>query len=398
MRILFLSHRLPYPPSHGSKIRCFNIISHLARHHEVTVASLARSEAEVEAGRPLSHSTKLIVETISPIAALARMIARVPTPVPSAIGYFHSPALARRLRDEIARSAFDVIFVHCAFVAHYVADVRGPRKILDFCDMDSHKWLAYARFRRWPVGAGYALEGRKMRRAEARLARYFDIGTGTTESELEILRSYNVPVESRCLPIDVDTEYFQTASERYDPDSLVFVGRMDYFPNEEGIVDFCRRTLPLIRARRPKTTLTIVGADPSAAVRKLAGVPGVTVTGIVPDVRPYLSRSAVAIAPLRIARGTQTKILEAMAMGVPTVASVASAGGVDAEPGRDLLVAGTPEEFAATVVRLLEDPAERRRLGDAGRRCMMANHSPAKAMRIVDEIIGVARPPTSSRA
>jgi sugar transferase (PEP-CTERM/EpsH1 system associated) len=388
MKVLFVCHRLPYPPSRGGKIRPFNIIRHLAKRHEVTVASLARSNSEADAGAPLaSHCHRVLVERITPAAAMSQMLVRLPTREPSSAGYFYSSALARRIDAEVEQEKFDLIFVHCAFVAPYVAEVRGPRKILDFGDMDSQKWLAYAKARRRPLALGYGLEGAKLQRLERRLAAQFDLCTCTTQAELATLRSYGVSIATGWFPNGVDCERFQPSDDSYQPDSLVFVGRMDYFPNQQSMLDFCRTTLPLVQARRPGTTLAIVGADPSRAIKALGKLPGVTVTGSVPDVRPYVQRAAVAVAPLKIARGTQNKILETMAMGVPTVASMIAAGGVDAEPGRHFLTAATPREFADAIVRLFEDPGERRKFAEAGRARMLSHHRWERSLEMLDQLI-----------
>jgi hypothetical protein len=158
MNILVVCHRLPFPPTRGGKIRPFNIIRHLGRTHRVTVASLARSLEEARQGEGLAaHCARVLVEIVSAPAALGRMVARLPTPTPSSMGYFYSPALDRRITSEVATSAFDLVLVHCAFVAPYVAAVAGVPKILDFGDMDSQKWLAYARWRRFPQSIGYAI-------------------------------------------------------------------------------------------------------------------------------------------------------------------------------------------------------------------------------------------------
>jgi sugar transferase (PEP-CTERM/EpsH1 system associated) len=392
VKILFVCHRVPYPPSRGGKIRPFNIIRHLGKRHDVTVASLARSTAEADAAAPLAqHCRRILVETVTGASALCRMVIRLPTALPSSVGYFHSPALARRIRQEMERTPFDLIFVHCAFVAPYVADVSGPCKILDFGDMDSQKWLTYAGARAFPLSLGYALEGAKLRRLEHRLAAQFDLCTCTTRTELDTVQSYQTGVPTGWFPNGVDAEYFQPTDSAYAPDAIVFVGRMDYFPNQQCMIEFCRLTLPLVQARRPRATLTIVGADPPAAIRALGRLPGVTVTGAVPDVRPYVRRSAAAVAPLRIARGTQNKILETMAMGVPTVASVTAAGGVDAEPGRDFLTAATPEEYAVALARLLEDPDHRRKVAEAGRARMLSHHQWERSLRMLDHLIDEVR-------
>ena len=388
MRILFVCHRFPFPPTRGGKIRPFNIIRHLGEQHDVTVASLVRSTEEAQEGQGLAkYCSRVIMERIRPSAALARMVARLPSATPSSMGYFHSPALAHQLRQTLARERFDLVFVHCAFVAPYVADAIGVPKILDFGDVDSQKWLAYSRSRRFPVSLGYWLESRKLRRMEARLASRFQLCTFTTRAEMETLAGYNVGVPLGWFPNGVDTEHFRPTARPYDPDTIAFVGRMDYYPNQEAMTTFCRTVWPVLRARRARLTLTIVGADPPQAMRELGRLPGVTVTGSVPDVRPYLHLAALTIAPLNIARGTQNKILEAMALGVPTVSSLAAAGGIDAEPGRDFLTASTPQQYADAILRLLESPAERRRISEAGRARVLSHHSWERSLRTLDGLI-----------
>jgi polysaccharide biosynthesis protein PslH len=388
VKILYLCHRFPYPPRRGGKIRPFNMIKHLSASHEVTVVSLARSAEEArEATGIAPYCARYEMAEVSNPIQVGRMLLRLPTPIPSSMGFFHSPELARRVRGLLARERFDLIFVHCSSVAQYVADVRGTPKILDFGDMDSQKWLEYARYKPFPLSAGYWLEGSKLAREERRLVGRFDLCTATTRAEWETLEGYRTGVATDWFPNGVDSEYFAPAREPYDADTMCFVGRMDYYPNQECMFDFCARTLPLVRAHRTKVKLLIVGADPSRAVKKLGEQAGVTVTGHVPDVRPYLQRSALMVAPLNIARGTQNKILEAMASGVPVVASRVAAGGVDAVGGEHFAVASTPEEHAQAVLRILRDPAERRRLAVAGRERMLSHHAWARSMQRLDRII-----------
>src|SRR5258706_719552 len=315
-----------------------------------------------------------MAEVRNPIQ-VARMLLRVPTPTPSSMGFFYSPGLAQRVRQLIARERFDLIFVHCSSVAQYVAGVRGVPKILDFGDMDSQKWLEYAHYKPFPLSAGYWLEGRKMLREEKRLAGVFDLCTATTRAEWDTLESYGTGAASDWFPNGVDHVYFAPDGAGYDADTISFVGRMDYYPNQQCMFDFCAHVLPRIQARRAQTKLVIIGADPSPAVRKLGELPGVMVTGSVPDVRPFLNRSALMVAPLNIARGTQNKILEAMASGVPVVTSGVAAGGVDALAGEHFLVASTAGEYAAAVLRVLTDPSERRRLSAAGRGRVLTHHA-----------------------
>jgi sugar transferase (PEP-CTERM/EpsH1 system associated) len=399
VNVLFVCHRFPYPPRRGGKIRPFHVIRHLSRHHQVTVAAPLRSSEEAFEGQGLvAHCRRVLAEPISPAAAVLRMGARLPTPRPSSAAYFWSPRLARRIREELAREPYHLIFVHCAFVAPYVAEVRNLPKLLDFGDMDSQKWLAYARFRRPPLSLGYALEGCKLRRLEAWLAARFDLATCTTKAEAATLESYGVPVRVGWFPNGVDADYFSPVATPYDPDAICFTGRMDYYPNQQAMMEFCRSVLPRIRARRPGASVRIVGAAPSRAIRRLGELPGVTVTGTVPDVRPYVRTSAVSVAPLAIARGTQNKVLEAMAMGVPVVASPAAAEGVDAIPGRHLLVAASPDDFAAAVVRVMDSPQERRRLAEAGRARVLSHHDWDRAMRLLDDLVDECRATFQARS
>lgn len=388
MNILYLCHRFPYPPKRGGKIRPFNMIRHLhACGHRVTVCSLTRTEAEAEEGRGIApHCTAFEMGAVREPVQFARMVARLPLLTPSSMGYFYSPHLAARIRQLLATQRWDLIFVHCSSVAQYVAHVRGIPKILDFGDMDSQKWLEYANYKPWPLSWGYTLEGSKMLRAEKRLARQFDLCTATTRAERETLDSYGTGAATDWFPNGVDAQFFSPDGEPHDPDTISFIGRMDYYPNQECMLRFCRETWPLLLRQRPRLKLLIVGADPSPEIRQLGGLPGVTVTGSVPDVRPYVRRSAVMVAPLAIARGTQNKILEAMAMGVPVVTSSIAAGGVDAVPGEHLWVADSAQQLAEAVLRLVGDPAARDTLAAAGRARVLSHHDWAQSMKRLDAI------------
>jgi polysaccharide biosynthesis protein PslH len=388
VRILYVCHRFPFPPKRGGKIRPFNMIRHLARTHEVVVCSLARSPQEAEEGKGIApHCAEFHMGLVDDRVQTARMIATLPTPLTASAQYFHSPQLARTIRRLLAERTFDLIFVHCSSVAHYVEHVTDVPKILDFGDMDSQKWLEYVEFKPWPLSWGYWWEGRRVLAEEKRLARRFDLCTATTRAEWETLNGYGAAAASDWFPNGVDASAFSPSTEPYDPDTICFIGRMDYYPNQQGMFEFCAEVLPLLREKRPAIKLQIVGADPSPAVRKLAELPGVTVTGSVPQVQPYVLRSALTVAPLRIARGTQNKMLESMAMGVPVVSSRIAAGGVDALAGEHLLAASTAQEYRDAILRILDDPAERARLAVAGRNRVLSHHAWPASMQRLDTII-----------
>jgi sugar transferase (PEP-CTERM/EpsH1 system associated) len=389
LKILFVSHRFPFPPDSGSKIRAFHMIRHLNGRHEVTVASMARSRHEAEAGRGLSaYCNDYEMVRVSGPVQVARLLARLVTPETASSAYFHSAELARRIRYLLGAQAFDLIVVHSSSVAHYVAHIEGIPKILDFCDMDSQKWLAYSHHKPFPLNLGYALEGIKLGAEEKRLARVFDICTTATPAELETLAGYGTSTVANWFPNGVDTDYFSPGDEPYDPNVLCFVGRMDYYPNAKCVVDFCREALPRIRERRPDVRFVVAGADPGNSVRSLERLPGVVVTGSVPDVRPYLRRSAAMVAPLDIARGTQNKVLEAMSAGVPVVTSSIAARGVDAIPGQHLCVADTPSDVAAAALEMMGNVERRKQMAQAGRARVLSHHTWEGSMRRFDEILG----------
>ncbi len=347
-----------------------------------------RSEEEAKAGDGLAeHCHGYKAEQLGRSRALTQMVLCLPTRKPSSLGYFHSASLVRWAKAKLGAGAFDLVFVHCSSVAHYVLGDNSVPKVLDFVDMDSQKWLDYAPVKPWPLSLGYGLEGRKLQAWERHLADRFDLCTVATRREAQSARDLGITTPVEVFPNGVDLDFFTPGNEPYEEDHICFMGRMDYFPNEQCMVEFCAEVLPRIRQSRPAARLTIVGANPTAAVRKLADIDGVTVTGTVDDVRPYVRRAAVAVAPLAIARGTQNKVLEAMALGTPVVASDLAAAGVDAVPGEHLLAAGTPDGLAEAVVRLLSDPAERSRLAEAGRLRVATCHSWESAMARLDGIL-----------
>jgi len=389
MRILFLCHRLPYPPKRGGKIRPFNMIRHLSRRHEVTVATVARSAAEVAEGQDLrKYCHELHVGQIPTYAGWGRFGLYTATTYPATFGYFYSPALDRTVKTLLATRDFEAIFVHCSSMGPYVARHRGCRKMLDYGDADSEKWLEYARASRFPLSLGFALEGRKVRRYERWLAEGFDACSVNAPREREVLGQY-VDKPIYVFPNGVDLDYFRPQREGgpASPARVVFTGNMSYKPNVEAVGDFVSRILPRVWARRPETEFYIVGMDPSPAVRRLADGRRIVVTGRVDDVRPYFDAATVAVAPLRIARGLQNKVLEAMAMRVPVVASPAAFNGINAEAGRDVLVADDPESFSRGVVSLLDDPLLRDRHAAAARTCVERNHDWARILNGLERLV-----------
>jgi sugar transferase (PEP-CTERM/EpsH1 system associated) len=390
MKILFLCHRLPYPPQRGGKIRPFNMIRHLAVSHEVTVATLARTADELAAGQELHrYCHALHVGRISKPAGWARFALYGMSAAPATFGYFYSPELARTVQRLLDTRGFDAIVVHCSSMGPYVARHRGCRKVMDFGDADSEKWLEYGRTSPFPLSQAFRLEGRKVRRYEAWMGRQFDACSVNAPRERDVLAAY-VRSPISVIPNGVDLEYFEpgrSPGRSYVPNRLVFTGNMSYRPNVDAVQHLATAVLPRIRRDIPDVQLCIVGMDPAPAVRRLADEDRVVVTGRVDDVRPYFDSAAVAVAPLRVARGLQNKVLEAMAMRVPVVASPAAFEGISAVAGRDLLVAADPEAFSRAVVTLLRDPAARERYAAAGRTCVETNHNWSRLLRGLEDLV-----------
>ncbi len=388
MKILFVCHRFPYPPQRGGKIRPFNIIKHLGKTHEVTVASLVRSRAEADAGKGIEpYCKKYFMGRVSKRSIGVNFLKNFLFLKPLSMAYFYSSELKQFIDQEIKKTKFDLIFVHCSSVAQYVEHISDIPKIMDYGDMDSQKWLFYSKVRNFPLSFMYLYEGVSLMKAEKQIADRFSLCSCTTFLEKETLDDYHTGAVTDWFPNGVNTDFFAPSGEVYEPDTLCFLGRMDYFPNQECILDFCQYTLPMIKEKRPDVKLLIIGADPSKRILELDRIPYVTVTGSVEDVRPYVQKCAVNIAPLNIARGTQNKILESLSMGVPVVTSKVAAGGVDAVPGEHFLIAEGHEAFAAAVISLLENPDKRDQLSKAGRSRMMNNHNWEKSMDKLDLII-----------
>jgi sugar transferase (PEP-CTERM/EpsH1 system associated) len=243
----------------------------------------------------------------------------------------------------------------------------GKPRVMHFGELDSDKWRQYAERSAFPMSAVYAREQRTLLEFERRIARASSENVVCTPLEERVFREQIPGASCTVLRNGVDLERFHPRDNAPRVGEIVFTGVMNYHPNAEGCAWFAREILPQLRAVQPEAHFTIVGASPNAAVRRLAGLPGVAVTGAVPDTRAYLRHAAVAVAPLRIARGIQNKVLEALAMALPLVGTTSATQGVEGVAGRDYLVADEPGAFVAALAHLLHHPARARELGAAGR-------------------------------
>lgn len=397
--ILFLVHRAPWPPDRGDRIRSWHMFEALAKLAPVHIAALADTKADaVMASNKMAKLCKSLaveVRDVSRPSALAQAVFRG-EPVSNRL--FRNAALARHVDALLARGMVTHIVAFSGQMAQYLPARFDGRVVMDFVDVDSAKFATYAeQDRRQPLRWVHAREARTLGAYEAAVARRVDASLFVSEAEAALFRSRSGLGADRVLAVGngIDTDHFDPAVslERADAGQgplAVFTGQMDYRPNIEAVRWFAADILPLIRTRHPQLRFAIVGRAPTAEVRALTALPGVIVTGEVPDVRPWLAAADAVVAPLLLARGVQNKLLEAMAMARPVVASMAAATGIDAVPGEHLRVADTAEAMADAVAGLLDDPAAATRMGMAAREQMLARYGWEARLAPLGRLLGLA--------
>ena len=297
------------------------------------------------------------------------------------------PKLHRAVAEKFAAVRPDLIVVYSANVASYAEPFAQVPRIMQFGDLDSLRWGQYAKRSRWPLSRVYAIEERRFLAYERKIAREFSHAFVHTEIERRDFERLIPGAPVSLVGNGVDIDYFQPAGAPKQPSALAFTGVMDYLPNIDAVAWFCEAILPLVRQRLPQASFTICGSRPTTAVTALAKHPGVEVTGWVPDTRPYLDRAEVFVAPLRMARGIQNKLLEAMAMALPCVATTTTWRGTVIPEGEGILVADDPAAFAGHIVRLLQDDALRRRMSQAARAAVEANYRWETQLAELDRVI-----------
>jgi len=325
--ILYLSHCVPNPPNKGEKIRAFHQLKYLSGRFRIHLACFGRDREDVEAARELSRFCESVhVELHSGSAALLKAGIRFLGGASLNTSFYWSRQLLRHVQELQAARPIRAALAYSAVMFPYIPE--GVPGLLDMIDVDSEKWFSYAVERR--PGFLYAMEARRLRKAEIRFAGKAALSFFTTASEEQLFRNFS-PASPRTAVLEngVDFEYFDpdkvAAAPVFGKRNLVFTGTMDYHPNIEAARSFVSGILPELRRADPAVEFIVLGRNPSRDVLRLAETPGVRVTGAVPDVRPYLKAADAVVAPLRIARGIQNKVLEGLAMGKPVFVSQAVA-------------------------------------------------------------------------
>ena len=390
MRILYLCHRIPYPPDKGDKIRAFHQLRALSERHEVDVFTLVDDEADLAGQSALAaYCRKLTVARIHSKLARLRALPFLLTNAPLTIPYFYSSKLATEVMEALRRRTYDRIFVYCSAMAQYVAHARGIPVVTDLVDVDSDKWTQYAAARRFPFSALFRREGRLLSDYERRICERSACVLVTTEREGQLALRISPLARVRVVPNGVDANYFSphAVPPEVGPPAVVFTGDMSYFPNEDAVTFFVREVLPQVRQTIPDVRFLIVGRNPSRKVRRLERTAGVQITGFVPDVRPYFARARVAVAPFSMSAGIPNKILEAMAYGLPVVATQRATQGLAPSVAEAILIGQSPNELASQIVLLIRDLAWGRRKGLEGRLRVAEEYSWECALKRMLQII-----------
>ncbi len=369
-RVLFLTHRVPYPPDKGDRIRSYNLLRYLSERATVSLGCLGDEPWKKETVQVIEGLTE--ASCIAPIGFARKLYGGLSLLSGRSIteGWFYSRRLACWIDDVSREQSFDAVVCFCSGMAGYMnrPGLRHTPLIMDLVDVDSEKWLQFSRSGSGPKSWLLGLEGRRLRRVEQQVGDRAAVVTLVSREEADLYRKFAPAANTVAVGNGVDFSFFQRPKgASRQPQSIVFLGALDYRPNVDGIRWFCREVWPSVRSRYPSATLKIVGRRPTSAVRALAEVPGVSVHADVPDVRPYLFEATAAIAPLEVARGVQNKVLEAMASETPVVASTQALEGISAVAGRDALSADTFDEWLKSISMIYDDSSLANRLSQAGR-------------------------------
>jgi sugar transferase (PEP-CTERM/EpsH1 system associated) len=351
--VLFLVHRIPFPPDKGDKIRSYNELRALNEVADVTVACFVDDRADLAHVPTLEKLCKeLVVVRLHKGRAKLRSLLALLGRGSLSLAYYRSAAMRERLRN---LGPFDAVLAFSSTMGPYADLFPKTRRVLDLCDLDSEKWVQYAGRASFPMSLVYRIEGHRLRAYEVEATRKSDAATLVSAAEGDLLRKRCPEGDVRVVPNGVDLEYFDPDAIEVHGDgkTLVFCGAMDYHSNVDAVEYFCDEILPLVRKDVPEAKLRIVGSNPAPAVQRLAEAEGVTVTGRVPDVRPEICSAAVSVAPMRLGRGVPNKVLEALALTLPVVATPNAADGLDLAAFEGADIAEQAPDFAAAVVRRL---------------------------------------------
>ena len=402
--LVFLCHRIPYPPIKGERITSFNLLRHLVRHYRVFLGTFCDDPADLAGVETLRGMVEgLYVGEIRKPWAFLAALPRWLRGEPISFALFRSRGLDRWLDQVEARHKPVAIVTHSSNISAYAVDkfrrngIQEPRRVLHFADVDSEKFVAYAERASGLAKWIYTIEARRVRREERRMTALADTVSLVTDEEAQLFRSMLDAHQDRVTTLrnGVDTDIFdperhpEAPFQRKGP-AFVFTGAMDYAPNIEAVTWFAHEVFPGIRDAVPDAQFLIVGAKPTGNVQRLGDEPGVIVTGRVESTAAYLAHAQAGVAPLQIARGIQNKVLEAMAMALPVVVSKGAMTGISATSGEQLICADAPQQWIDACVSLARNPGEARRMGQAARKLMLDVYNWEAQFAQLDLMLGSA--------
>jgi sugar transferase (PEP-CTERM/EpsH1 system associated) len=387
MRILCLASRLPYPPDRGDRLRAFNFIKQLSHDHELSLVSFVADESENEHQQALlTYCREVRVLLMHRYRSAMSVLLNLWRRDPLQTLYYRSGAMRRLVGEVLAENQFDVVYVHLFRMAPYVAGYPNLYRVVDLTDVISQEVVRSLPYRGLAWRLLYSLERPRIERYERYVAETFEETWLISDADRRVLAADCPAANIRVVANGVDLERFYPTGHPAEPNSLIFVGHLGVFHNVDAAVHLVRDVLPRVRRQIPGCTLTLAGAEPSAQVVRLGEVPGVRVTGFVPDLNEHLNRAAVFVAPLRFAAGVQNKVLEAMAAGRPVVTTSVVNAGLGAQPGEEVMVSDDVTATAAQVIALLRNAELQTRIGEAGRRFVRRKYDWGQVVRRMKEI------------
>lgn len=376
MRILCLTSRLPYPPYGGDRLRTFHIIEHLSREHELSLASFIASPYERDhliPFRSLCRDVRVVL--MRPFVSALQVLFNLWRSEPMQALYYRCAEMHRLINHMVCDNRFDAVYVHLFRMAPYVSEFSHLYRIVDMTDIISREVACSLPYRKGVSRLIYQLEQPRMNRYEKWVAEHFEEIWLISEAERRSIASECPRGNFQIVTNGVDSESFRPTGRQYNAKTLVFVGNLHTFHNANAAICLARKILPLVRQKVPDCRLYIVGVNPGPSVLRLEKDPAVIVTGFVPDLNELLNRSTVFVAPMRVARGIQNKVLEAMAAGRPVVTTSHVNMGLGAQPGRHLFIADDAQTMANQIVMLLRDEELRKKIGHEAREFVLRTFS-----------------------
>jgi sugar transferase (PEP-CTERM/EpsH1 system associated) len=392
--LLYLVHRIPYPPNKGDKIRSYHLLKHLSQNHHIHLGTFIDDEKDweyVEKVRTLCSETYFV--KLRPQIARMRSLSSMLTNQPLTLPYYKDIGLQKWVNNTLDKRKIKNILVFSSAMAQYVDESCSTHCVIDFVDVDSDKWRQYSKTKPWPLNWLYRRESKLLLEYERKIAKAFDSSTFVSETESNFFKQLAPETATKVTYFNngVDADYFSPQNINNNPylsniDTLVFTGAMDYWANVDAVEWFAHNIFTLIRAQLPSVEFYIVGSHPTARVIALASLPGITVTGSVKDIRPYIAHASLVVVPLRIARGIQNKVLEAMAMEKIVVVSPQAAEGIRALHSRELFVENNERDFADRIISQIKN-GPNMKIGAAARARVLEDYSWGKILDQFDTLL-----------